>query len=365
MAREKAKAKTKRTRGRKKRGETMRVVEARVAKYHALFSQLFADPNPKKRYPGYEALGAELGFSKSMVRRDIKLMQVDYNLPLEFMEEYGGWGYTEAVLNSPTTRMTKSELVLICTAWKALESFKGGPYAEQVASAFEKLLQGLGPGVMEDLRKIRDRISFRATSYYAPVDLAVFEEVSAGLMDEEEVKFDYCKLKRAATDGAPEIRHVHPRHLLHYDGAWYLFTDDAKEGNRRRKFALSRMETARRIGKRFTPLEPFDIEQELGPGFGVHSGTPETVRLRFHGMMAQLVSERHYHGTQSISENMDETVELELLSVIGPELKRWVLGAGGEVEVLEPETLREELLREAEKMVEGFQQGSRRNGRLG
>jgi predicted DNA-binding transcriptional regulator YafY len=351
----------KKKRGRKKkRVTTQRAVSARLEIYHALFAALFADPDPNKRYPSYAGLAMKLGFTKSMVRRDIEHLRNDYKWPLEFIEKYGGWGYTEEVLRAPTVKMTKGQLVLICAAWKSLEGCRGTPQADQAAEAFERWVEALGPEVGVNLRKVRDRISFMATSYYSPVDPKVFETVSAALFDDEELRFDYRKLNRAPVNNGrngkakpePEKRHVQPRHLLQYDGGWYIYSDDIHADFKRRTFALARMKSARQTGVHFVPKGEFNIDEELRPGFGIHgSGEECIVKLRYYGVSAQLAAERNYRGMQSLVENNDRTVDLTLKTVIAPELRRFVFGSGSEVDILEPSDFRRDMCEEARRMV--------------
>jgi predicted DNA-binding transcriptional regulator YafY len=357
---------------------------ARYEEYHEYFSQMFYDRNPKKRYPSHKQLGKIVGgYSVSTVKRDIEVMRRVYKLPIEEIEEYGGWGYTEEVVKSPTVQMTKGHLVLICMAWKSLEGCRGTPGQEQVAEAFEKLLQALGPKLAADLRKVKDRISFWTASHFAPVQPEVFEAVANALFEDEELRFEYQKLedgngqKVAAntdtnTNGADhgahgknakpsaksqakppvERRHGQPRQLLYYDGGWYLYTDDIPSGLERRKFMLTRMKSARGTGVRFVPKDEFKLEEELR-GFGIHSdGKEKIVRVRYSGMSAKLVSERTYHGMQSMCQNEDGTVDLTLKTVIAPELKRFVLGSGSEAEVLEPAEFGEQVVAEARRVVE-------------
>ena len=53
----------------------------------------------------------------------------------------------------------------------------------------------------------------------------------------------------------------------------------------------------------------------------------------------------------SMTENEDGTVDLTLKTVFAPELRRFVLGSGSEVEILEPADFREEMCAEASRMV--------------
>jgi predicted DNA-binding transcriptional regulator YafY len=318
-------------------------------------------------------------------------MQTVYKLPVDEIEECGGWGYTEEVVKSPTVQMTKGDLVMFCMAWKSLEGCRGTPGTDKVAETFEKFLRALGPKLAADLRKVRDRISFWTSSHFAPVQPEVFEAVANALFEDEELRFEYQKLgdsqnggvavANANTNGGGrddmetgregeggkrkvkgivssrppvEWRHGQPRQLLYYDGGWYLYTDDIPSGLERRKFMLSRMKSAQGTGVRFEPKDEFILKEELR-GFGIHSANPgdeRIVRLRYSGMSAKLVSERMYHGMQSMIQNEDATVDLTLKTVIAPELKRFVLGSGSEVDVVEPLEFRDQMLEEAARMVE-------------
>jgi predicted DNA-binding transcriptional regulator YafY len=359
-------SKKERVKGMKRDAISTREQAARIEEYHVYFSKMFCDRNPKKRYPSHRQLGKIVGgYSVSTVKRDIEVMRRVYKLPIDEIPEYGGWGYTEEVVKSPTVQMTKGDLVLICMAWKSLEGCRGTPGAERVAEVFEKLLQALGPKMAADLRKVRDRVSFWTASHFAPVQPEVFEAVANALFEDEELRFEYQKLddrkaantKVSGNDGKKskppvERRHGQPRQLLYYDGGWYLYADDIPSGLERRKFMLTRMKSARGTGVRFKPKDEFKLEEELR-GFGIHSsGEERIVRLRYSGMSAGLVSERTYHGMQSMTENEDGTVELTLKTVIAPELKRFVLGSGNEVEVLEPAEFRA-MCEEARRMVGG------------
>lgn len=344
---------------------------SRFEEYHAYFSKMFYDRNPAKRYPSHRELGTIVGgASISTVKRDLIALKRRHNLPIDQVPEYGGgWGYTQEVVKSPTVQMTKGHLVLICMAWKSLEGCRGTPGMEQAAEAFEKFLQALGPKMAANLRKVRDRISFWNSSHFAPVDPVVFDAVSEALIEDEELRFEYQKLsevpvpansqgdvkelnKTGKVSKPPkERRHVQPRHLLYYDGAWYLYTDDIPSGLERRKFMLTRMKSAQGTGRHFKPKDEFDLEEELR-GMGVHNtGKERVVQLRYSGKAAELALERTYHGMLSMTENKDGTVDLALETVIAPELRRFVLGSGSGVDILEPRDFRDEMCAEAQKMA--------------
>ena len=97
----------------------------------------------------------------------------------------------------------------------------------------------------------------------------------------------------------PERRKVEPLHLLCFDNVWYLYLWDPLRRDIRR-FALNRMQSAERTG-RTLKRRKFDIEQELAGIFGVTSGKPQDIRLRFKGKAVRIVTERFWHESQQFS----------------------------------------------------------------
>ena len=88
--------------------------------------------------------------------------------------------------------------------------------------------------------------------------------------------------------------------------------------------------------------EEFDLKAEIDKSIGIYGGEKaELIRLHLFGEAAKLVRERTYHSSQSLRELGNGEIEVTLFVTNNPELKSIVLGWGGEVEVLEPEDLRQ------------------------
>ena len=74
------------------------------------------------------------------------------------------------------------------------------------------------------------------------------------------------------------------------------------------------------------------------------------MRIHFDARLAQEVRENHWHESEQYIEQSDGSVIMELEIGDTDFLKRWILGFGRHVKVLEPPELREELLNEIEMM---------------
>lgn len=104
--------------------------------------------------------------------------------------------------------------------------------------------------------------------------------------------------------GKKTARTVQSRHLICHDNGWYLITDDLRSG-KDRKFLLSRVESVKATGKRFTPKRKLDLKK-LRKNLGIFStGKEETVRLDCGAAIRQLIVERIWHESQEITELPD------------------------------------------------------------
>jgi proteasome accessory factor B len=131
--------------------------------------------------------------------------------------------------------------------------------------------------------------------------------------------------------------------LYHNSVRTFLF-DDCRE-----------VETGR--GRRF---EAPPIELSLDRKFGLFGGPSTSVRLWFSRQVARLVTRRRWHPSQEIVE-LDDGVELHMTVDGTTELLSWILGFGGEVEVLDPATLRAEVAREQRRGFERNRPSSSRS----
>jgi predicted DNA-binding transcriptional regulator YafY len=121
--------------------------------------------------------------------------------------------------------------------------------------------------------------------------------------------------------------------------------------------SIDHIESLTDTHERFTRPGDFDLQTFLIENCfnGIH-GEPLTVRLRASGITAQVFAERRFHPSQrEISRTTDEqsnilTITLELTVARGRGLERFILSYLPEIEIVEPEGLRqrlEEILKQA------------------
>lgn len=279
-----------------------------------------------------------LEVSRKTVVRDIAFMRDQLDLPIEFDAQIQAYRYTHPVNAFPTVHVTEGELLALLVAQRALQQYRGTPFHRQLEIAFEKLAGGL-----------RDRISFspadelRAVSFknigLGKTDLAVFNALSAAVLRQEEVTFDYRK------PGTPKKipRRVRPYHLANRENLWYLVGFDVAR-QALRTYALPRIASVVVTPERFTRPEDFSPEKFFASALGVLGGSGDyQVVIRFAAAVAERVREREWHESQEMRELPGGGLEVRLRLGALLEVEQWVLGWGAAAEVVAPAELRENI----------------------
>jgi predicted DNA-binding transcriptional regulator YafY len=100
-----------------------------------------------------------------------------------------------------------------------------------------------------------------------------------------------------------------------------------------------------------------NIDDFLKSSFGVFHGPPASVKIRFGKDIAGYITEKTWHPSQKVSVRADGSVIFEAEVAGTEEIKHWVLKWGAKAEVLAPESLRQEIRREAEEMMKTYGRG--------
>jgi predicted DNA-binding transcriptional regulator YafY len=291
-----------------------------------------------------------LEVSRKTIVRDIAFMRDRLNLPIEFDAQIQAYRYTHPVNAFPTIHVTEGELLALLVAQRALEQYRGTPFHHQLEVAFEKLAGGL-----------RDRISFspadelRAVSFknigLGRTDLAVFNALSAAVLKQTEVAFEY----RKPGDAKRSPRHVRPYHLSNRENLWYLIGHDLERGALR-TFALPRIANVTLAKSTFVRPDDFSPEKFFASALGVLGGAGDyRVVLRFSPQVADRIREREWHESQELRDLAGGGVELQLRLGALTEAEQWALSWGAEVEVVAPPELRRSVTRTVARLTEIYQ----------
>jgi predicted DNA-binding transcriptional regulator YafY len=124
-----------------------------------------------------------------------------------------------------------------------------------------------------------------------------------------------------------------------------------------RPFSIDHIRSLHETTEGFTKPADFDLHEFLSENCfnGIH-GEPVTVRLRAYDITARIFAERMFHRSQRIIEKTidPETITIEMRVAGGRGLLRFILSWGPGVEVLNPTSVRNEVIDSYNQTIERY-----------
>ncbi len=162
----------------------------------------------------------------------------------------------------------------------------------------------------------------------------------------------YIKYHSFNSDEVTE-RKFDPYIIEIYDGCYHLI-GYCHLRNEVRDFRVSRIIELQLLEESFE--RPRNFYQNYKKGrFGKLSGEEQVkLLLKFTGKAARYVREYESRKADFLVEERDGNLIFEKNTTMTPEIIKWVLSFGSNVLVLEPESLREQVIQEAKKMMERY-----------
>lgn len=126
--------------------------------------------------------------------------------------------------------------------------------------------------------------------------------------------------------------------LAQYDGETKLAT-----------LKLDRVQQARQRAETFQHPDPQLILERLTQTWGIWLGDePVQVKLRFANKQEERLHETRWHPTEKLTKQADGSILWEAEVAEPREMLPWIRGWGADVEVLEPQSIREQIMRDIE-----------------
>ena len=147
--------------------------------------------------------------------------------------------------------------------------------------------------------------------------------------------------------------HIQPYALRVFNRRWYLL-GYLKEREELRTIALDRILHLKVLTNSFKLPEDFDVRKYFADVVGIYVGKDEPitkVKIRAYGVQADYLRSTPLHKSQSeCRSKRGEFAEFTYRLYITPELVSQLLAMGDNVEVLEPESLREKMKKRINSM---------------
>jgi predicted DNA-binding transcriptional regulator YafY len=317
---------------------------------HQAFERFFWFDNQirAEKFPNATKLSEEFGVVKKTAQRAIDYMRDRLYAPLEYDQIQRGYFYSDNSFELPSLQVSQEELLSILLAQNILSNSAGGSISALINRFGKRLFVKMGDLGLDE-RRMKE--AFSATwNEYAPTEGAVFQKVTQALLENRVLELSYT----SPTEKLSTLRSVEPHHLQHYMGSWTMI-GFCRLRNGWRRFMLSRMTELSLTNETFKPHLKSEWANQVGGGFGIFQGSKlKQVMLRFSPFRAAWIKEQVWHPQQTRTEQPDGSLDLTFPVCEYHEVKMKILQFGGDVEVLEPLELRDEVREEIEKMGEVY-----------
>ena len=154
----------------------------------------------------------------------------------------------------------------------------------------------------------------------------------------------------------PSVFHMNPYCMREHRQRWYVL-GWIKERDAIRQLAFDRMVGADLTKQSFVYPQDFSPEVYYANDIGItvaESSPVETIRIRVYGRQVGLFRTLPLHKSQRDVESGKGYTDFEYQLRINSELKRELLAKANNIEVLEPQNLREEMIREARSILKRY-----------
>ena len=295
-------------------------------------------------YPNAPKLARQFKISERTAKRDIDALTNQIGAPLEYNATRRGYRYSDASYSLTWTRFSHQEIMAMLILRRMLDSGGASPLSGELNALCEKMLTNLEQCGID--REHLDHCFSANWSHYIPVDETIFQQLGEAVLTRRKVYFSY----QSPTRPQASSRMVHPYHLQHYSGSWYLISW-CEEQQDWRTFQLSRISQMHLTDTPFDYRDPETWQHKIQGACGIFQDQHhQPVTLRFSARRAPFVREQHWCDGQQQVLRDDGRLELTIPVADYREIVMKILEHGAEVEVVSPEDLRQQVVEEIERM---------------
>ncbi|MHA4260500.1 transcriptional regulator [Bacillus cereus] len=252
----------------------------------------------------------------------------------------GGYSLSNTSL-FPIKNMSQQELDALTFSIQKLVSKGNDIYAKDAQVALDKL------NAVRKVETNKDRhiyfVQRSKPNYTFSNENQKYVQLQEALFIRRKVRIQYEK-----RFGERSERIIDPYGFVHYNEFFYCLAlcNDKKE---KRMFKLSRIKDIRVLYDTYEIPTNFDIRAEF-PKLGIVKESLE-VKLLIYPPFAASVPESIWGENQKIDHNDDGSILFRATMSGKESIKKWILGMGASVRVVEPKELREEVIEEGRKLI--------------
>ncbi|MEB3884072.1 WYL domain-containing protein [Lyngbya sp. CCY1209] len=271
-----------------------------------------------------DTLAQRCEVSTRTLSADLDFLRDRFHAPLRYSKKEG-WRYTDATWRLPSLPLAQGELFALTLGARMLQSYSGSVYQGVLQSAIDRLAERLPESIQVDLQQLaEERVHFRAGG-----EIRLDPDVWTRLLDanarSRRVWIRYFSPKKQT----PTERYVDPYALDIYRASNPYLWGYCHLREEIRSFRVDRIRELKVLEETFERDPTFNLKEKLRDSFQYEvGGEPVDVVIDFDAETAPYITERTWHGTQTIEERPDGSIALRFTAAGLNDIKRWVLGYG-------------------------------------
>lgn len=279
----------------------------------------------------------------STIEKDMYAMKMEHDAPIKYSKLEKGYFYEDKDFTLNDIPLTDNDMEAISFAAHTLMQFKDVELFRQFGSAIDKIVDHLAVSQDQDSQQF---VQFEAT--IADGGNEYLTSILEAIKLKRLIQFEYASF----VTGELKLRKVTPLLLKQYRNRWYLISfDDSK--NDYITYALDRIEGLEILKETVSQPIDFDPDNYFKHAVGITSGNtaPTDVRLKVSLVAAKYLDSLPIHASQKVVEMNQDHVIFCLKVNISEELIREIMSYGGDIAVIEPLELKEEVQRRANRFL--------------
>ncbi len=294
---------------------------------------------------------SKLEISPATFKRDLAKLRDRLNIPVVFDRDLGGYHLdnTDTRQELPGLWFSQDEILALLTIQNMIEQLEPGllgPKLKPLQQRLDVMLNGQG--------LTTDTMSQRVLLVQAGkrrLKLKCFEHIAKATLERKQIKINHFNRQ----SGKSLSRIISPQQLVHYRDNWYV---DAWCHLRKevRSFAIDAISESEQLDADAKELDSEQLRVSMQSGYGIFGGKATSfAKLKFSPERARWVQHEVWHPAQVGKLNDDGSYILEFPYSDERELIGDLLKHGAEVEVISPQTLRQNVSQEIRKSLRNYE----------
>jgi predicted DNA-binding transcriptional regulator YafY len=317
---------------------------------YALHKMLSAAHHPVLR----TRIEAEFECGRGTIGRTINYMRDFLGAPIEYDLKRHGYYYDRKDGNHPYELpglwFNAHELQALATLSQLIGDLQPGLLEEQLRP-FQKRIEQLLDNKQFGNGQLKQKIRLLGMGVRNGGD--AFQKCAEGVLQRKQLLFEYH------SRGKDEInqRTVSPQRLVHYRDNWYLDAH-CHLRDELRNFSIDRINNIQLLDTSAQQIDEQQLQEHFADAYGIFAGKGDnSAVLHFNAYRARWVSEERWHPKQQGCFLEDGRYELRIPYGQSQELIMDILKYGPDVEVIEPQSLRDAIQKRLESALKNYAKG--------